>query len=111
MQGRKYFELQYQVEQIAALGKRALDLSLCPNIIGPRTIGHRGQIGGKITVYGIPEIVLWKFRNQFLIYQEWYNEKSEMISDTSVMRAVPKPHQPPHLAYFDMLIFLYQNEN
>ena len=34
-----------------------------------------------------------------------------MISDTSAMRAIPKPHQPPHLAYFDMLIVLYQNEN
>ena len=66
---------------------------------------------GKITVYGIPEIMLWKIRNQFLIYQEWYNDRSEMISDTSAMRAIPKPHQPPHLAYFDMLIVLYQNEN
>ena len=34
-----------------------------------------------------------------------------MISDTSGMRSVPKPHQPPHVVYFDMLIVLYQNEN
>ena len=69
------------------------------------------KVPGKITVYGIPEILLWKFRNQFLIYQEWYNDRSEMISDTSAMRSVPKPHQPPHVVYFDMLIVLYQNEN
>ena len=34
-----------------------------------------------------------------------------MISDISAMCSVPKPHQPPHLIYFDMLTVLYQNEN
>ena len=27
---------------------------------------------GKITVYGIPEILFWKIRNALLIYQIWY---------------------------------------
>ena len=63
---------------------------------GPKEEVKKRKIG-KITVYGIPEIMFWNFRNWFLIFQEWYNEKSEIF-------------QPPRSASFEMLIVMYQNE-
>ena len=66
---------------------------------------------GKITVYGIPEKLFWKTRNSLLIYHTWYKRDFRKNTEISAMRAVPKPHQPPHLLSFGISMFVYQKEN
>ena len=66
---------------------------------------------GKITVYGIPEILFWKIRNALLIYHTWYKRDFRKNTEISAMRSVPKPHQPPHLLSFGISMFVYRKEN
>ena len=59
---------------------------------------------GNSSVYGIGKLLWWKISMHMMKYQH------TCAGTPAYVWTVPKPHQPPHMSHFDILILLDQKE-